>query len=184
MLAVKLLGFYFREKMEGTVQRAGERFDRTFRFEFDVHAPNVLGFVTTAVGECTGQVHVDGLAKNAPATGRIELSPLRRKTVRYVFDFTGTDGARYRFDGSKRVTVRRHLVGWTTLPGHLYDAQGNVWGDALLRFPLRRELRNLLGSFVVGPRAELAGVGDDAGRARPLPAPGREGLSPERLSRL
>lgn len=158
MFAVKLLEFYFREKMEGTVQRPGERFDRSFRFDFDVHAPSVLGFVTTAIGRCAGHVHIDGLAKNAAATGRIELSPVRRQTVRYVFDFTGDDGARYRFDGSKRVTVRRHIVGWTTLPGHVFDAQGLVWGDCLLRFPLRRELRNLLGSFVVGSHAAEAGT--------------------------
>ena len=158
MLAVKLLGFYFREKMEGTVQRAGERFDRPFRFDFDVHAPSVLGFATTAVGECTGTVRIDGLAKDVPATGRLELSPVARKTIRYVFDFTGDDGKRYRFDGSKRTTWRRHIVGWTTLPGKLYDADGNVWGEALLRFSLARDLRKLLRSIKVGPRAALAGA--------------------------
>ena len=155
---MSLLGFYFREKMEGTVQRSGERFDRPFRFEFDVHAPTILGFATTAVGQCTGTVRIDGLAKNVPSTGRIELSPLAKQTVRYVFDFTGDDGKKYRFDGSKRVTVRRGLVGWTTLPGHVYDADGNVWGDALLRFSLRRDLRKLMRSFVVGPRALHAGA--------------------------
>jgi hypothetical protein len=153
---VPLLGFYFREKMEGSVQRTGERFDRSFRFDFDVHAPSLLGFATTAVGECTGTVRIDGLARSVPATGRIEISPWLKHSVRYVFDFTGDDGQRYRFDGQKRVTLRRHLLGWTTLPGHLYDADGNVWGNALLRFSLRRELRNLLQSFVLGPRAELA----------------------------
>jgi hypothetical protein len=159
---VPLLGFYFREKMEGSVQRTGERFDRSFRFDFDVHAPSILGFATTAVGDCTGTVRIDGLAKNVPARGRIEISPWRKRTVRYVFDFTGDDGKRYRFDGQKRVTLRRHLVGWTTLPGHVYDADGNVWGEAVLRFSLRRELRNLLRSFVVGPRAARATAGASA----------------------
>jgi hypothetical protein len=153
---VPLLGFYFREKMEGSVQRTGERFDRSFRFDFDVHAPSLLGFATTAVGQLTGVVRIDGLARRVPAQGRIEISPWYRRSVRYVFDFTGDDGKRYRFEGAKRVTLRRHLVGWTTLPGHVYDAEGHVWGDALLRFSLRRELRNLLRSFVVGPRAEHA----------------------------
>jgi hypothetical protein len=155
---VSLLRFYFREKMEGSVQRTGERFDRAFRFDFDVHAPSLLGFATTAVGDCTGTVRIDGLARDVPARGRIELSPLHRRTVRYVFDFAGDDGKRYRFDGAKRVTLRRHLVGWTTLPGHVYDADGVVWGDALLRFSLRHELRNLLRSFVVGPKADRATV--------------------------
>ena len=159
MAGVSLLGFYFREKMDGSVQRAGERFDRSFRFEFDVRAPSILGFVTTAVGDCTGSVHIDGLARGAAARGRIEISPWLRRSVRYVFDFTADDGRRYRFDGQKRVTLRRHLVGWTTLPGHVYDGDGNVWGDALLRFSLRRELRKLLASFTVGPGAEHATAG-------------------------
>ena len=57
-------------------------------------------------------------------------------------------------DGSKTTTWRRHIVGWTTLPGKVYDADGKVWGDALLRFSLARDLRKLLRSFTVGPRAE------------------------------
>jgi hypothetical protein len=155
MLRVKLLGFYFREKMAGVVQRAGERFDRPFRFELDVHAPSVLGLATTAVGACTGTVRIDGLAKDVPATGRLELSPVAKKTIRYVLDFTGDDGKKYSFDGSKHTTWRRHVVGWTTLPGKVYDADGNVWGDALLRFSLARDLRKLLGSVKVGPRAAV-----------------------------
>jgi hypothetical protein len=156
MLAVSLLRFSFREKMEGTVTRAGERFDRPFRFEFDVRAPNVLGFATTAVGAMEGTVRVDGLARDVPAKGHVELSPVHHNSIRYVFEFTADDGKRYRFDGSKKTTVRRHLVGWTTLPGRIYDEVGAVWGEAVLRFSLRRDLRDLLRSFKVGPRAKHA----------------------------
>lgn len=153
MLPMSLLGFSFRERMEGTVQRRGEPFDRRFWFDLDVRAPSLLGFATTAVGRCEGTLHVDGLARDVPALGRMEISPLHRKLVRYVVDFRGDDGRTYRFDGQKDVTFRRHLVGWTTLPGHVYDADEQVWGDALLRFSLRRELRPLLRSFAVGARA-------------------------------
>ncbi len=159
MLAVKLLGFYFREKMEGTVQQRGERFDRPFRFDLDVRAPNVLGFATTAVGQCTGKLRIDGFARDVPARGRIELSPLLHQTVRYVLEFTADDGKRYHFDGSKRVTMRRHLVGWTTLPGKVFHEDGSVWGDALLRFSLRRDLRALLDSFRFGRRARKEETG-------------------------
>jgi hypothetical protein len=152
-----LVAFSFHEKMEGTVVHEGERFDRPFRFEFDVRAPNVLGFVTTTVGAMEGTVRIDGLAKDVPATGHIELSPVHRNTMRYVFEFTADDGKKYRFDGSKKTTVRRHLVGWTTLPGKVYDADGDVWGEAVLRFSLRRDLRDLLRSFRFGPHA-LAGA--------------------------
>ncbi len=150
---MSLLGFSFHEKMQGTVVRAGERFDRPFSFEFDVRAPSVLGFATTAVGAMHGTVRIDGLARDVPATGHIELSPVHKKTIRYVFEFTADDGKKYRFDGAKRTTVRRHLVGWTTLPGKVYDESGAVWGDAVLRFSLRRDLRDLARSVRVGPRA-------------------------------
>ncbi len=153
MLGVSILGFTFRERMEGGVQRVGERFDRAFRFDLDVKAPSLLGFATTAVGACSGRLHIDGFARDVVARGRIEISPWWRRRVRYVLDFEADDGQRYRFDGSKRLTLRRHLQAWTTLPGRVMDAEGRVWGDALLRFSLRRELRALLGSFAVGPGA-------------------------------
>jgi hypothetical protein len=146
-----LPGFTFRERMEGTVQRPGERFDRSFHFDLAVRAPSLLRMVTTAVGEASGALHVDGLARSARATGRLELSPVRHRTLRYLLEFDGDDGARYRFDGTKRVPLRRHLVGWTTLPGAIYDAEGRVWGEARLHFSLRRELASLARSFKLVP---------------------------------
>jgi hypothetical protein len=151
---MSLLGFYFREKMDGTVVHAGERFDRPFRFDVDVRAPSVLGFATTAVGVADGTLTIDGLAKKVPARGRLEISPLLHHSIRYVLDFTADDGKKYRFDGSKDTSVRRHVVGWTTLPGKVFDADGEVWGEAVLRFSLRRDLQKLLRSVRVGPRAE------------------------------
>jgi hypothetical protein len=142
-----MLGFFFHEVMEGTVTKAGDRFDRPFRFELDVRAPSVLGFVTTAVGDAEGSVRIDGLAKHAPAKGYLELSPILGQRIRYVFDFTGDDGKTYHFEGSKKTSLRRHLVGWTTLPGKVFAEDGSVWGDALLRFHLRRDLRALVRSI-------------------------------------
>jgi len=149
---VSILGFRFHEVMEGTVQRDGERFDRPFRFELDVRAPSVLGFATTAVGEAVGTVRIDGLARDVPARGTLELSPVLGNFIRYAFDFTADDGKSYRFDGSKKTTLRRHLVGWTTLPGKVYDEAGRVWGEATLRFSLRKHLRQLVRSIRVGPQ--------------------------------
>jgi hypothetical protein len=146
-----MIGFYFREVMEGTAQREGERFDRPFRFELDVTAPSIFGFVTTAVGEAHGTLRLDGLAKDVPAKGRMEISPIHRSTIRYVIDFKGDDGKAYRFDGSKTTTVRRHLIGWTTLPGVVYDDTGAVWGKALLRFSIPRELLPLARSIKLLP---------------------------------
>jgi len=148
------LRFSFREKMEGTVQRAGETRARPFRFDLDVRAPSLLGFATTAVGLAEGTVRIEGLASDVPARGHLEISPLHRHLIRYVLEFQGDDGRAYRFDGQKDTSTRRHLIGWTTLPGQVYDADGAVWGEALLRFSLRRELGKLLRSVKVGRRAE------------------------------
>jgi hypothetical protein len=141
-----MLGFGFHEIMEGTVQREGENFDRPFRFEFDVEAPSVFSILRTAVGKAVGHVRIDGLAKHAEAHGQLELSPLAQKRIRYEFDFTGDDGKAYRFEGTKVTTARRHLRGWTTLPGRVYAADGSVWGRAVLRFSMRRDFSGLVRS--------------------------------------
>lgn len=154
------LGFAFHEVMEGSIQRASERFDRPFRFEVEVSTPKLVARV--AMCDAEGFVRIDGLAKHAHATGRIELSPVIERRIRYVLDFKGDDNRRYQFDGSK--SIARYagsplalLRSWTTLPGDVRDVEsGDVWGHALLRFHVRRDLRALLKSVWVGAPRVLA----------------------------
>jgi len=159
-----MIGFRFDEVMEGTVQREGERFDRPFRFDFRVRAPDVLGMAGTAIGDATGRARLDGLAKDAPAQGRLELSPFRERHIRYVFEFRGDDGHSYRFDGRKTIGGAAFLRGWTHLPGEVTRADGTVYGKALLRFSFRRHLADLLRSIRLtrgraGRRSEPVDVG-------------------------
>jgi hypothetical protein len=142
-----MVGFYFREVMEGRVEREGERFDRPFRFEVDVNAPRVLDFAKIAVGKLDGHLRLDGLARRAGATGRIELSPFGERRIRYVLDFTADDGKRYTFDGSKSIRGLTFTRGWTHLPGEVRAAEGGLYGRAVLRFSLRRHLAGLLKSI-------------------------------------
>jgi len=147
------LGFAFQEIMEGTIERTGERFDRPFRFDVAVSTPRVLARV--ALCDADGTLTIDGLAKHAHATGYLEMSPLVERRIRYVLDFTGDDGVRYRFDGEKRIArpfspLPKLLKSWTTLPGEVRDARGELWGKAVLRFHLMRDLRELAGSVRVG----------------------------------
>jgi hypothetical protein len=142
-----MVGFKFHEVMEGTLRRAGESADRAFRFEFEVVAPSALGFLTTVVGETKGLVNVEGLATDAPAEGTLEMSPFIGRRLRYRFVMKADDGREYRFDGAKSISYVRPLSTWTTLPGTLYDSEGKAWGTAMLRFPLQRELLNLVASF-------------------------------------
>lgn len=152
MLRVSRLGFSFHERMKGTARRPGEERPRAFDFDLDVRAPSLLGFVTTAIGLAHGTLRLEGLATDVPAHGHMEISPLHRHVIRYVLEFQADDGRTYRFDGQKDTSTHRRLLGWTTLPGQILDDHGQVWGDALLRFSLRRELAKLLWSFKVGRR--------------------------------
>jgi hypothetical protein len=145
-----MIGFSFHEIMEGSIERVGERFDRPFRFEVDVSTPNMVARVAMCSAE--GFTSLDGLAKHAATTGRLELSPFVEHRIRYVLDFTGDDGKRYRFDGSKSIplalSLRRYMRSWTTLPGEVtMPDEGNaLYGRASLRFHLKRHLRGLVSS--------------------------------------
>ncbi|HEX7602697.1 MAG TPA: hypothetical protein VF316_13865 [Polyangiaceae bacterium] len=141
-----MVGFSFHEVMEGTVQRTGERFDRPFRFDFEVTMPDALGFLSSVVGECVGRVRIDGLAKDRPAKGTLELSPVRKRMMRYAFTFEGDDGNVYRFDGRKTIGGLTFSRGWTKLPGDVFGPDGDIWGEALLRFSMRRDLGDLVRS--------------------------------------
>jgi hypothetical protein len=155
-----MLGFAFHEVMEGSIERVGERFDRPFRFEVAVTTPRLIARV--AMCEADGFVRIDGLAKHAAARGRLELSPLIERRIRYVLAFDGDDGHRYEFDGSKSIARMSSsplalLKSWTTLPGDVRDVvTGKVWGHALLRFHFMRDLRALVKSVRVGSSRLLA----------------------------
>ena len=151
-----MVGFGFHEIMEGSIERVGERFDRPFRFEVAVSTPKLIARV--AMCDAEGFLRIDGLAKHARATGRLEMSPLVERRIRYVLDFTGDDGKRYQFDGSKtglRGFGPKLLKNWTTLPGVVTDEDGSVWGRAVLRFHMRRDLKQLVSSMWVRPSNQL-----------------------------
>jgi len=143
---VKHLGFEVAEVMEGSLRRPGENFDREFRFDLRVAFPALWRILMVAVGRARGTCHIDGVARNAPAVGTLELSPFRRRLARYTFTFVADDGEEYRFDGwkSMRLDIRR---GWTTLPGKVFDANGDEWATATLHFSFRYHFPGLLQSF-------------------------------------
>jgi len=143
---VKHLGFAVSEVMEGSLRRPGENFDRRFRFDLAVRFTALWRILLVAVGRARGTVHIDGIAREASATGTLELAPFRTRLARYTFTFTADDGQDYRFDGWKSMgwNLRRS---WTTLPGRLYDANGDICATATLRFSFRRHFPGLLQSF-------------------------------------
>lgn len=165
---MKHLGFAVSEVMEGSLRRPGENFDRRFRFDLDVRFPALWRILLVAVGLARGTVHIDGMARDVPATGTLELAPFRIRMARYTFTFTADDGQDYRFDGWKSMgwNLRRS---WTTLPGRLYDANGDVCATATLYFSFRHHFPGLLQSF----RFLWPWRGPEAAAPAPAPAPAR-----------
>ena len=145
-MKVRHLGFSVTEVMEGSLRRPGENFDREFRFNLAVAFPALWRILTTAQGRAQGTCHVDGLARQAPAVGTLELAPFRRRLARYTFTFTADDGRQYRFDGEKQSGWNPRRA-WTTLVGPVYDASGDVWAEATLYFSFRAHFPGLLASF-------------------------------------
>ena len=141
------MDFRFHEVMEGVLQMPSERFDRAFRFELDVDIPRCERAAwSSAVGTAKGQVWIDGIAKGAPAEGTLEMSPIRKRRLRYAFDFE-VDGKKHSFDGHKTLSMRRPVHGWTTLPGKVFGPDGKELASAVLKFHLRRDLASLVRSF-------------------------------------
>src|SRR5665811_1016152 len=119
-------GLEFTETMVGGWQRSGDTVDRPFRIDARVETPTLLSPFGTVVGVLTGTLTAEGLASGTPITGTLEVSPLRHHRLRYTFTTVADDGHRYRFDGWKTIRGVRLLRAWTTLPGTVYDEDGEV----------------------------------------------------------
>ncbi|HZD64692.1 MAG TPA: hypothetical protein VE152_01190, partial [Acidimicrobiales bacterium] len=141
-------GMRFSEAMVGTWRRP-EGAPAACRFDIDVAMPELLNPLGTVSGTITGTVDAAGLGNARKAVGTIEISPVAERRIRYSFDFTGDDGAPYRFDGWKSIEWLRPLRTWTTLPGTIYGPGGSLVGTAELRFPLARTA-GLVSSVRVG----------------------------------
>jgi len=137
----------FHEVMEGVLTKPNERFDRAFRFEFDVEIPRCERAAwSIAIGDAVGRVWIDGACDGAVAKGTLEMSPIRKRRLRYAFDFE-IAGKKHHFDGYKTLSLRRPIHGWTTLPGKVVGPDGEEVASALLKFHLRRDLFDLVRSF-------------------------------------
>ena len=89
---MKHLGFEVAEVMEGTLRKPGENFDREFRFDLAVVFPALWRILAVAVGRARGTCHIDGVARDAPAIGTLELAPFRPRLARYTFLLTPHHG--------------------------------------------------------------------------------------------
>ena len=138
----------FSEVMSGPA-RLGAAAAGTLRLDLDVRVPGLLVLWGDVVAQLSGRVTLPGLADDPDARGSLEIAPLRRRRLRYRLDFRAHDGRQLRLDGWKTIRFTRPLHSTTTLPVTLYDEDGSVLGDAVVRFAWR-DLPRFLATFRYG----------------------------------
>jgi hypothetical protein len=141
-------GFQFQEKMSGTYTlRGGPEGARRITFKGRVRAADALAHLRDGMAELEGTVDLEGFADDVPMAGTIQISPLRKRLIRYEFSFVANDGRPYRFAGQKDIRFGDLLGSWTTLPAALYDQAGQEVGQARVTFDMKSDFLPLLVSF-------------------------------------
>jgi hypothetical protein len=153
----------FTETMAGVAKLAGEERPRPAELDLTAHLPRALTPWADVEAAVTGRVRVDGWADDPVAAGTLRIAPLTTRRIRYLLDFTTRDGRRMHLDGWKSVSFARPLHSMTTLPATITDEKGDIAGETLLRFDLRRSLAPMLASLRV--RASRRGSRDLSPRA-------------------
>ncbi|WP_406053635.1 hypothetical protein OG462_44080 [Streptomyces sp. NBC_01077] len=134
----------FSETMLGTVSLDGH--ERSIRLDLDVETDELLRPWRTVHAKAKGRIRVTGLTDDSTVTADLEISPLKRRRIRYRLSFNA-GGRRLTLDGWKSVTALRPVASMTTLPFTLHEEDGTRAGTGTLRFPLSTSLVPFLRSF-------------------------------------
>ncbi|MEU6770586.1 hypothetical protein [Streptomyces sp. NPDC046759] len=138
-------GTRFHETMLGTLTLDDEDHARPVRLDLTVPADHLLRPLGTTRARATGRIRVAGWADDPDAQGELEISPLRRRRIRYRIAFIA-DGRRLTLDGWKSITPRRPVTSMTVLPYTVLEDAVPI-GTGTLRFPLGTQLLPFLASF-------------------------------------
>jgi hypothetical protein len=138
----------FSEVMAGPARVQGAPVGE-LRLDLGVRVPGLLVLWGDLEARLTGRVTLPGLADDPCAQGTLQIAPLRRRRLRYRLSFRAVDGRLLRLDGWKSVRFSRLLRSATTLPVTVYEQDGEVLGEALLRFA-PRDLPGFLATFRYG----------------------------------
>ena len=145
---MRLPGFQFQETMSGTYTLTGAADSpRRISFKSRVTAPDALRHLRDGMAELEGTLEMEGFADDVPLAGTIEISPLRKRLIRYEFSFVGNDGRPYRFAGQKDLKLFDLIGSWTNLPASLFDQAGKEVGQVRVKFDLLNDLLPMLVSF-------------------------------------
>jgi hypothetical protein len=142
-----MAGFEFRETMAGSYELVGGGAERPMAFTIVARTGPLRSFLRHPEAEITGEVDAEGLADHRPLRGTLTMDVRGEQTLKYLFRFTGNDGAAYVFEGTKHLDARELTESVTVLPGVIRAEGGEEVARAVLRFDLRRDLVRFLGSF-------------------------------------
>lgn len=143
-MAISLYGF--TETMRGTWTPNDGSGRKTMWFSAEADAGDAGVYLKDGTLTLVGRIHAEGLAEDVPATGKLEMLPLRGR-IGYDLSFRGDDGEEYRFLGHKSPSLLRLRKTMTTLPGQVLKKDGEVVGKAMLYFDLKRDLLPFLATF-------------------------------------
>ena len=96
-------GFSFQETMQGTFTRVGAPEERKIAFKVTARADSWLRHLRDRKARLDGTIDMEGVATGKTLRGEITIDPMFKKIIRYEFEFTGDDGARYTFAGQKDI---------------------------------------------------------------------------------
>jgi hypothetical protein len=133
--AERLPGFAFDETMTGQVTLEAPGFavgQRRMQVQLQVHADSLGAYLREGRTDLVGTASVEGITEDAPLRGSLWIWPHRR-VIRYEFSFVFASH-RLAFAGQKDVRLLDFRHTMSTLPGELYDEQGDHIGRGSLAF--------------------------------------------------
>lgn len=128
-------GFAFDETMTGrvTLEASGlPTGERRMQVQLQVHADSLGAYLREGRSELVGTASIEGITEDAPLRGSLWIWPHRR-VIRYEFSFVIGEH-RLAFAGQKDVRLLDFRHTMSTLPGELYDEQGDHIGRGSLAF--------------------------------------------------
>jgi hypothetical protein len=145
---MKKVGFRFEETMAGTYTLGGKPDEqRQLSFTCRATASDALQHLRDGMTRMEGTLDMEGFADDVPIAGTIEIAVLRKRIIRYEFQFVGNDGEPYRFAGQKEIKLSNLLGTMTSLGATVTDARGNEVARARVAFDLRADLLPFLASW-------------------------------------
>lgn len=147
-------GFAFDETMTGTISLHAPGLpegERRMQVQLQVQAETLGAYLRGGRTELHGRAEIAGVTSDAPLHGSLWIWPHLR-VIRYEFT-CDLDGYSLSFAGQKDVRLLNFRHTMSTLPGELFDAEGELVGQGQLAFDWA-DLRPFLASMRLHSRAE------------------------------